>query len=224
MTTPTRLIMLPGLAADAELFAPLRPLLPEIETPEWIPPRRGESLEAYAERFASSIDMTPPFAVGGFSFGGQVAMEMVTHLDPAPVAVVLLCGVRSREQFTNAFAVQEMLGRWLPNVLHRAAYGPFARQFARQERLDEAQTQLLVEMAKRNDPSFLKWSAQACARWRATPDVPSDIPIAHAHGEFDHVIPDVLGQATHTVEGARHLITLTHAEELAEWIREVLAR
>ena len=216
--------MYPGLAADARLFLPQQAKLPALVTPAWLAPEKRETLEADARRMAEALmqqrareGATGAYCIGGFSFGGQVALEMVQHLMPKPDAVVLVCGVRSRAQI-------------LPAFVQRAMFGPYASWFAQREGLSAEHASLLIAMAKGNDPSFLQWSSWACANWRGEPKGVANAPgetgvkVLHLHGERDRVIPDVRKQAMTTLAGAGHLITFTHAEAVTAWLREVLER
>lgn len=253
------IFLLPGLAADMRLFQPLEPFIRTIRTPGWLAPHRKEPLESYAPRMAKVIrkDLerldeehakgprtyvrpSERYFIGGFSFGGQVALEMVHALFPKPAGVILLCGVRGRHQLSPAFQRQQLLSSFVPGFLQKRLYAPYARRFAAQEGLTTEMTNLLVQMAESNDPEFLMWSTAACAHWRGTPrgivashhtmqpasDDPADeryeIPIYHIHGEHDRVIPDVKKEATHTLRDAKHLITLTHAKQVAQWMEGVV--
>lgn len=229
--------MYPGLAADARLFGPQAAALPALVTPGWLKPEANETLEAYAKRMAEALmqqrareGATGAYLIGGFSFGGQVALEMVQHLAPKPDAVVLVCGVRSREQILPSFVRQQRLSAYVPGIVQRMLFGPYARWFARREGLSTEHANVLVAMAKENDPAFLRWSSGACAHWRGEPkDVAngtgeSGVKVLHLHGECDRVIPDVCRQATTTLTGAGHLITFTHAEAVTAWLRDVTER
>lgn len=215
------LLLWPGLAADHRLFAPLVERMPNVRTPAMIDPRPRELLRDYAARYAESLapelPAGEPYAVGGFSFGGQLAMGLAAVLDPKPAGIVLMCGVRGRHQFTPAFTWQQRLGAIIPHAIAKAMYVPFAKSFAKRDRLDEANTARLVEMAADIDPAFLNWSARACAAWPGPPPG-LDLPIRHVHGELDAIIPDTRRQADTTLAGARHLITLTHADDVAGFL------
>lgn len=222
----TPLLLFPGLAADHRLFWPLFERFRSLRVPAWIAPRPGEALEAYAERLAPSvaehIPPTGPYVLGGFSFGSMVAQELVEHLPRRPAALLLLCGIRGRHQILPGFVAQQTVGGLIPGFIARRLYGPFARRFAQRERLNAWQTGLLNDMARANDPAFLNWSARACSRWRGQPSRPPGLRVVHVHGELDRVIPDVRKEATHTLRGAGHLITLTHAEEVGRIISELI--
>jgi pimeloyl-ACP methyl ester carboxylesterase len=226
----TTILLFPGLAADQRLFASLRTPLPGLNVPAFITPTQGESLESYAQRLTPTLaPLIPsghsPWYLGGFSFGSQLAQEIVAHLQAsglrAPSGLILLCGVRGRHQILPRFVRQQKLGALVPGWIAKRIYGPYARHFARQCGLDPAQTHLLVSMARDNDPAFLRWSAHACAHWKGTPRL-NGLPILHIHGERDDIIPDPRREATMTLAGAGHLITLTHAAVVAEAIQRFI--
>ncbi len=221
----SRLLLWPGLAADERLFEPLRAHGVDFIVPPMIEPRRGESLRDYAARYANTLHARLPsdgrYALGGFSFGGQLATELAAMLDPRPAGLVLVAGVRGTHQISGAFKRQQRLGSAVPPVIARRLYAPFARRFARRDRLDHASTRSLVAMARDIDPAFLNWTSAACAGWPGPPTT-LDVPIRHIHGELDRIIPDALGEADETVKGARHLITLTHPAEVARFVQRSL--
>lgn len=227
--------MYPGLAADSRLFVPQAAELRGLVTPGWLKPEEHETLEAYAKRVAEALmqqrareGATGAYLIGGFSFGGQVALEMVQHLSPKPAAVVLICGVRSRSQILPNFRRQQRVSELVPMFVQKWMFGPYARWFAQREQLSPEHTELLVAMAKDNDPTFLQWSSGACANWLGEPRGVANAPgetgvkVLHLHGECDRVIPDVRKQATTTLAGAGHLITFTHADAVTAWLRDVM--
>ncbi len=95
-----RLLLLPGLGADMRLFLPQLKAFSDSVTPGWIDPEAGEGLRAYSERYLPYLveQGHVPRAVGdvagsmedvgakgeaedgwalvGFSFGAQIALEM----------------------------------------------------------------------------------------------------------------------------------------------------
>ena len=80
---PNRLLLLPGIGADRRLFDEQRSCAAELHVIEWIPPvAADETLIEYAKRLARTIDTSHPFAIGGASFGGMVALELTRHIQP----------------------------------------------------------------------------------------------------------------------------------------------
>jgi hypothetical protein len=65
MSDELPLILLPGLGADARMFSSLRNGLPQLVTPAWIEPLRGETIAQYARRYAPLIDPVVPVLSAG---------------------------------------------------------------------------------------------------------------------------------------------------------------
>jgi pimeloyl-ACP methyl ester carboxylesterase len=218
-TTP--IVMLPGLAANQMLFKPQIASFPNWIIPEWIPPLKHETLEHYAQRFSEKLHIDPnhPYILGGFSFGGQIAQEMVQHLPHKPSELLLICGVRGRHQYSPSFIIQEQLTRPIPSWILKNFYTQYAGYFAKKNQLPKNDTLSLINMAKAVNPDFFKWSVSACAQWNGKPDL-EGITITHIHGQNDNIIPDTHNQATHTIPHAKHLITLTHANDVNSIIQQ----
>jgi hypothetical protein len=92
----TPLILLSGMGADERLFRYQKAAFPNLVVPSWIEPDTNESLSAYTERLARLVDPGVPCFVGGVSFGGIVALEMVPHLQA--MACFLIGSIRSPNQ------------------------------------------------------------------------------------------------------------------------------
>src|SRR6185369_180187 len=159
-----RLVMLPGLGADARLFEPLRATFPQLEVPAYISPKRREPLADYAARLAATIppnapDDHRPLYLGGSSFGGMVAQELVRYLKPRALFLIGSCqsyrGIALRLRTLYRF-------RWLtPRLFMRIAVArtPLAmRMFGAKSR---AQRKLLLQMLRETDIVLLHWGIRA---------------------------------------------------------------
>jgi pimeloyl-ACP methyl ester carboxylesterase len=217
MTDVPPLILLPGLGADARMFAAVVERLPHVTTPAWIEPIPGESVAEYARRFAPVIDPGRSFYLGGASFGGVIAQELAAILPNAIACFVIgsACSERAKPlrirmlrpitPFAGAATqiapiLTWLLGRWLR---------PPTRS-------------VLAQLTDVN-PRFVRWGAGAILRWKPSPQV-ADVRIHHIHGDSDRVFPVRLGNPEVIVPGAGHLIAITHPFPVAEFIRERMER
>jgi pimeloyl-ACP methyl ester carboxylesterase len=226
-TTP-RLILLPGLGADARLLEPQLDAFPGSICPPWIPPLKGETLPAYAGRFAATLDTKRPTILCGFSFGGMVALEIarVVEENKRPAGVILLSGIRSRRAVSAAFRLQQAIGTRVPKrFAKKIIAGPLTTAFAKRDGLSPGQTRTLRAMALDIDADFLFWAARACARWTCDGSCP--VSVAHAHGRHDRIIPYVphpsLPGGEATLMDAGHLIPWTATEAVNAFIRGAAA-
>lgn len=235
---PTRLILLPGLGADARLFGPQREAFgDQLLTPEW--PSMDDSPEPWsvaeigrclAEQLArdGSLDGAA-FVLGGISFGGQVALEAARVLAAEGrmvSAVVLIASCRSHRAIPGSFKVFQKLGRYVPGPIARFLIGgPLASIFIASHRLTGENADAIRSMARGLDRPRLLRFARACARWTFDPDAftrDTGVPIMQIHGENDRVIPLRPGDPDRVIERGPHLIHMTHSDEVNGYLRSVL--
>jgi pimeloyl-ACP methyl ester carboxylesterase len=210
------LFLLPGMGADARLFRPQLDALPNAVVPPWLPPRPHESLADYARRFAEAIDPGRPCFVGGASFGGFVALEMAPHLNALGCFLVGSArgpsGMPARIRCFRPFGrlIQAFPLRILKPVAwsaHRSIgrFGhPRARSFLRQLQVDDAH--------------FLRWGMNAVLSWRPS-RVTTGVRVFQIHGARDWILPAGRSEADVVVPGAGHLLSLTHAAAVTDFLR-----
>lgn len=222
----TRIVMLPGLGADARLFGPQLDRFAEATVPGWIPPVRGESIGAYAVRFCeSAIEPAPgeDWVAVGFSFGGMVALELASRLpeDRRPRAVGLISGIRSHRSVGTPFRVASAVGGAVPGWLARPVLaGPGSGLFARALGLERRWSDELHAMASDLDWDFLRWGSGACRRWGFDGRCP--VPVSWIHGLRDAVVPYVehggFDDDLTLLDDSSHLLTWTRQDEVAAWL------
>jgi pimeloyl-ACP methyl ester carboxylesterase len=210
------LILFPGMGADERLFEAQRRAFPQLIVPRWITPLPGESLAAYAGRFARHVDPRGPCYVGGASFGGFVAIEAARHLDAR--ACFLIGSARGPDELPLRIPSLRRLRRLLPvlplgltNTLAGLTLG--ASGWA----MSSATGRVLRQLADA-DGAFLRWACGAVLSWDGPAE--SGVPIHQIHGERDRVLPARRTRTDLIVPGAGHVLSLTHAEEVNWFMRE----
>jgi len=217
---PPRLVLFPGLGADARLFEAQRKVMPFLEVPQWLPPRPLETLESYARRTAERVGHPgEALYLGGASFGGAVALEVARHLRPRAVFLIgslrTPCGVPRLYNWLGRGAARcprrmvESLVRMAP--LAAGLFGATTKK----------QRQAFVEQLCATPPEFLHWGLRAVLDWRPKPE--EGIPVFQIHGERDRILPCRLSGADAVVPGAGHLVNVTHADAVNEFILARLA-
>lgn len=206
--------MISGMGADARLFDGQRAAFPRLCVPNWLPPLRRESLADYARRMADAVRTSEPFALGGVSFGGMVALEMARWLRPA--AVFLISSCRGGRQVPRWLRWAERLSRPFPDCFADAAraFAPLVR--SRSSRLDAARRRLLCAMLRDTPTRFLRWSARASVEWSF--EGRPNAPVFQIHGGRDWVIPPGGMAVDRLIPDAGHLAVMTHADEVNAWI------
>jgi len=205
---PPRVILLPGIGADERLFEPQQPALPGLEVPRWLPHEPHETLVHYAERLAATLTPSERFYLGGASFGGMVAQEIARLLRPA--AVLLMATCRHGDAIAPHLKYFVKFAHFLPErtfTWGQSATPLFVSKFGR---LTEEQRVWFETMLQDTVPSFVRWGIEAITNW---PGCTLDgIPVHQIHGRDAQLIPAANCGADVVVDGAGHLINVTHAE------------
>jgi pimeloyl-ACP methyl ester carboxylesterase len=217
MPGAARLVLLPGMGADARLFGPLRARLPDLEVPRWLPP--AGSLADYARAYVDAGIVSADDVVGGSSFGGFVASEIATLIRPR--GLVLLGSATSPAGISSFVRALAPLGGRLPLVaIRHAPATPIALAFAIAR---PSHRRACAAMLADASPAFLRWACAAMATWRGAEP---RCPILRIHGDVDHIVrvPRRAMPRPVMVPGAGHLACLTHASRTAAAIRSFRLR
>lgn len=122
------LLLVPGLACDATIWARQLPALGEDRDIHVVDHGDAASLAEMAERALSAAP--PRFALAGHSMGARVALEIIDHAPERVTRLALLdTGVHpvrpaepaSRQElldYGHASGIEAMIDRWLPSMLH----------------------------------------------------------------------------------------------------------
>lgn len=220
MKPATQLILLPGLGSDERLLAPQRRAFPELTIPPWFPPAKDESLASYAARMAERVRpaCNGRLVLGGVSFGGMLAYEMARHLKCE--AVVQIASCRGRRALRFGFRVGCPLLPFVPLVAWDGAKLAAGVVMRARSRMPPADRALLVGMFREMDSAFMQWAAQAALGW--TPAPLEGTPVFQIHGRRDVMIPANRVQADVWIPDGGHLINVTHADRVNDFLRTVM--
>ena len=213
-------ILLSGMGADDRVFAGLRGQVPGLVVPAWLKPRPRESLRLYARRMAEQVDPGVPCYIGGASFGGFVALEMIPHLrargcfligslrraDELPEALKAHRGVAAGAVAHLPFEIAQTLGALLLTSA-RPALGPHLAG--------------LLDQLKASDAAFLRWASWAVLTWDG-PYLDGDVPIHQIHGGRDRVLPVSLTTPDLVVCEAGHAVSMSHPGAVADFVRGIV--
>lgn len=212
MTRP--LFVLSGIGGDERLFNAQRAVR-DIRPINWILPTTArEPLTHYAARLAREIQIGEPFDLGGSSFGGMIALELAQHLSPRHVFLFGSC--RSPDAVAPLLRALRSLAAISPDrLLHppRMLQPVIARWFGATTPMH---VDLFAQMLAATSPPFIRWAASAVFSWPGVVELP--MPIYHVHGDRDRLIPVHRVAPDRVIAGAGHLLNLTHADAVNEFI------
>ncbi len=213
-----RLVLIPGLGADARVFGPQLRAFPDAIAPAWIEPARRESLASYAQRMAAGIDASSPLVLAGLSLGGMLALEMARHLPARRVVLIASCTHPSAVR--RVMRAIEIAGRLWPLWSAEWIKSLAPPVMGRGGTVPPESRRVLIDMIRDTPADFIRWGGRAIFEWpgRADPGV----PVAHIHGARDWVIPMKRVRPTRIVPGGSHVLNLSHPDEVTRFLKENL--
>lgn len=214
---PLPLFVLSGIGGDERLFDHQRAVR-DVRSIKWIPPSDpAETLPHYAERLAQQLHINEPFDLGGSSFGGMIALELARHLSPQHVFLFGSC--RSSRSIATSLRALRWLVPALPDrLLHppRLLQPLVARWFGAKS---AAHVHLFADMLSTTPTTFIRWASNAIFSWRGVAELP--MPIYQVHGDRDRLIPLHRVKPDRVIAGAGHLLNITHAVAVNDFITRV---
>jgi len=211
---PLPLFVLPGIGADVRLFDAQRAIR-DVRPIAWIAPAHSrETLQQYARRFASELRIAEPFDLAGSSFGGMVALELARYLSPQRVFLFGSC--RSPRSIAPVLRALRVFAPVLPDLLlrpPRVLQPLVARWFGARSHVH---VQLFADMLAVTPVEFIRWASIATFSWKGVEELP--MPIHHIHGDRDRLIPIRRVHPDRVIAGAGHLLNLTHADAVNDFI------
>lgn len=204
-----------GLGADESVFQRLE--FPGFSTTfiKWIAPKNKETIEDYATRLLDQITTPKPILIG-LSFGGLIAVEIAKQLDTEKV--ILISSAKTKKEIPLYYRLAGMLEihKLLPTSLLKSANFITYWFF---EASTDTEKQILKQILKNTDPSFLKWAIDKIVHWKNRDTTKNLIQI---HGSNDKILPSTFVNCTLTIKHGGHLMVLNKADELNVLLKKLL--
>ena len=206
-----------GLGADRKAFERLQ--LPShftIHYLDWIKPFKNESLNEYAKRLASSIDIASPFSIVGLSMGGMIASVMTTFLQP--YKTVLISSLGSTQEFPLLFKIARTtkIYKLIPVFILRWSNPVVYWMFGAKTREEK---EVMDHLISHSDPYFIKWAIGAILTWTNTKRPQH---LFHIHGSADKILPVKYTCPDIVIDGGSHFMVWTKAGEVSKILAEAL--
>jgi pimeloyl-ACP methyl ester carboxylesterase len=214
-----QLHLLPGLGADARMFASLGELCIPTRSTSLPVPATHESMTAYALRVATHIDLRPEDWIGGSSFGALVAADIARH---RPVSGLILIGGALTSETVAPLA------QWLAPLARFVPMRPFRALISTRAGLTllfgphtDIHQRLLVEMLDATPDAMLRAGARLVTSH--FPRLPLRCPVHAIHGSIDSLMRPPLSDCR-LVPNAGHALALTHPQEVTSFLRATLCQ
>lgn len=208
--------ILSGLGADERVFHKMDFSDFNFTHIKWIKPEKGETIDTYAKRLSIQITDANPILIG-LSFGGLMAIELSKIIETEKVILLASCKVSKELPFYFRFSGKLGLHRSMPantNQLNNAGFilNWFFGAGSNTDKL------LLKTIIAETDPDFFVWAVDKVVTWKNTAQLKN---IFQIHGTADRIFPCRFVQPDIKIKGAGHFLTLTHATQISQMIREI---
>jgi len=209
--------LLSGLGADKRIFTKLTfPKKYVIQHIDWIAPLHNEEVTAYSKRLSAQIDQDQPFVLIGVSFGGIIAVEIGNFLKP--VRTIILSSASGAGQIPWYYKVCGILKlhQVVPTRLLKA---PTALLFWFFGIKGKEQRDLLTQILKETDESFLKWAISKITTWKQNL-IPKNL--YHIHGTADRILPMAFIKPDLQIPNGGHLMVYDQYELITKILADKL--
>ncbi len=214
-STLRKLYCISGLGADQRLFQNV--VVPGFELVHlnWVPPSPADTLTSYAGKMADMIAEEHPCLLG-LSMGGMIATEIGKTRETEKIVIVSSAKTRA-EVGWSSYAVNKVVSAGIvPASLLNIPY-PVALNMLGAGTPEERQ--LLRQVIRDADPTFMKWAIRAIFSWGSTTWPPN---VYHIHGTSDKIILPACVRPDVWVEGGSHIMLLNRHEEVNKLIAAYL--
>jgi len=210
--------LLPGVGCDETVFQHLE--LPGYEQVpiHWLPPKKNEPLKEYVKRLAPQIKKnTEPIFIG-LSFGGIVAIELARLVKAYKVIIISSIKTHYERPYKMSLLYLLKFYRFFPAGLF-AKYRFWLRWAVGD--LNDAEQQLVRDMAERVDLRFNKWAVDQAIHWQ-NKEAPGNV--VHIHGDSDNIFPHIYIKNYHRIQGGTHFMIVRHAKQISHIIMHELEK
>jgi hypothetical protein len=210
-----KILLLPGLGADARMYDSLLTQLPNAKVFEWRYVEGCKSLKSYAEKMAEQFAVLPDIIIGT-SLGGMMAIELSKFIQPEKL--ILISTAKTRKELPPHLKILKHLP--IHKLLSGKAYKTGNEMMARSNRQqNEESASLIIDMGRKADARFVKWAIDAVLKWdnQLVPE-----QYIHIHGTSDALFPIRYIQNPIPVMHGTHVMSITKKDEVNRLIVESL--
>lgn len=210
-----KIYVVSGLGADFKVLEKLQfSKHHEIVFIDWLIPEKNESFPRYIERMAEKIDVSMPFYLLGYSFGGIIVQE-IHKIKPAE-KVVILASIKSDREKSRLIRAGEITK--IPKILPVNFFNDkTANIYSIVRKLFDPKNPRLLQYFRVRDPYYLKWSIEKISDWKfeENPDV---IQIL---GDKDIIFPVKNSKPNYIIKDGTHLFPATKYKEVSKILNEI---
>ena len=196
-----------GLGADKRVFKYLDFSKYNATFIDWINPFENESIEDYAKRLTKQITSEKPILIG-LSFGGIMAIEVGKIIESEKIILIASAKNKNEIPFYYRFAGFLNLHKLIPTKLMKSSNFLSFWFFGINSKENK---NLLTEILKDTDETFLKWAIDKIVNWK---NAHIHKNLKHIHGTADRILPIQFVKSDIKIVNGGHFMTIDRFEEL----------
>jgi len=199
-----RILIFPGMGATKEMYRKLISHHPKIVGCDWPEISPDDDFQSLAKKCIQEFKITENDIVAGCSMGGMIATEIFVKAKCKKLILIGSCLHPSAVPLKS-------LSLWGSKLLNPSLFKIFSRFVP---------LSLEVKSSLLSRPDFVKWSLGALHRWNGVASLEMN-NVHIIHGRLDLLIPLWNVKANQVIDSGGHLIALTHAKTVADFIKVV---
>lgn len=202
-----KIYAIPGLGTTGKLFTNIKVTGTELIALTWPDTSIDDTMQSYARKFLSQIDISAPFCLLGVSFGGMLCVELSTVLNAEKVFLISSCKTRKELPWYLRLFKYIPLHKVISDKIHRyIAYQAkwilgFGRAFVPE----------YLEMVKSMKKYYFEHSFTMIANWERKE---FSRKVIHIHGTGDKVLLYKNIKADYTISNGSHAMIVFNSEEI----------
>jgi len=213
-----RIVFIPGLGYDSQIFKNLDLSGLELENLNWIEPLPKEKFHDYALRlFSKTKKYSEKTILIGHSLGGAVSQEIASVHQIEKI--ILISSIKSRKELPFSLKLVKPL----------RVYKLFTKEISlRTIRFwgathgfeNDEEKNLFKNMVSQHSNAYLQWALRSLSSWRA-PNISTEI--IHIHGTKDKTLPfKLIKKPDYIIRNGSHICVLKKAEEITRIIKKFI--
>ena len=203
-----KLLLLPGMTPGGRVFRKLLPHLHDYKAIDWIDPQGTVSISEYAQKLADEAKIDSTYDVLGISFGGIVAQEIAPLIGSKQCFLVSSIG--SRAELSPMIRALSHMPASLHNQVTKLV-GNIAHSWP----LKSSAATIRVRKFTSENGAWFRWATAAAIKWKPSRNF-HELATIRIHGDRDKTFPQGHKFANHVIEGADHLLAISHANPLVQ--------
>jgi len=220
--TNMKIILIPGLGYDYQIFKNLNLMDFETECLNWIEPKPKENIHEYSQRIFKSIENdSTEITIIGHSLGGIVAQEIASIKKIHKI--ILISSIKTRKEMPFFFKIIKPLNleKLFTKEICIKTVNFWGKNHGFETKNDK---ELFKNMVGKQTNKYLQWALKELSLWKE-PKIPNSTRIIQIHGSNDKTFPiKKIRNPDIVIENGSHIVVYKQAKRISEILTEQIKK